>query len=53
MYGLKKMLVEEQKRLQDIIRKAKAGEETFPEGYLRISSDKVCVDAGDDKENSI
>ena len=40
MYGLKKMLIEEQKRLQDIICKAKAGEETFPEGYLRISSDK-------------
>ena len=40
MYGLKKMLIEEQKRLQDIIRKAKEGEETFPEGYLRISSDK-------------
>lgn len=40
MYGLRKMLIQEQERLQEIIRKAKAGEKAFPEGYLRISNDK-------------
>ncbi len=40
MYGLKKMLIQERKHLEDIIHKAKVEAETFPEGYLRISTDR-------------
>lgn len=40
MYGLKKMLMQEQKRLKEIIKKAKEGAEGFPEGSLRISNDR-------------
>ena len=40
MEGLKQMLLQEQKHLEDIVDKAKAGLITEPEGYLRISNDK-------------
>ena len=40
MQGLQQMLLQEQKRLEKIVMKAGNGQETAPEGYLRISSDK-------------
>ncbi|MBR6256868.1 MAG: hypothetical protein IKR23_05760 [Lachnospiraceae bacterium] len=40
MYGLKKMLIQEKKHLEDVINKAKVEAETFPEGYLRISANQ-------------
>ena len=40
MHGLKEMLIQEQKHMEDIIRKAKVEAEKYPEGYLRISSDR-------------
>ncbi|MBR3468115.1 MAG: hypothetical protein IKH28_00225 [Lachnospiraceae bacterium] len=43
MYGLKKMLMEEKKHLEDIICKAKVDMAIFPEGYLRVSRDQGYV----------
>lgn len=43
MYGLKQMLLQEQKYLEDLIMKAKEGLSIVPEGYLRISKDKSKV----------
>ena len=43
MYGLKQMLLQEQKYLEDLIIKAKEGLSIVPEGYLRISKDKSKV----------
>ncbi|MBQ9886595.1 MAG: hypothetical protein IJM37_07050 [Lachnospiraceae bacterium] len=40
MYGLKNMLIQEQKHLNDIICRAKEDIKNCPEGYLRISKDK-------------
>ena len=40
MRGLKQMLLQEQKHLEDIVNKAKAGLSEVPDGYLRISKDK-------------
>ena len=40
MHGLKEMLIQEQKHMEDIIRKAKLEAEKYPEGYLRISTDR-------------
>ena len=40
MHGLKKILIQEQKYLEDVIRKAKVDKTAFPEGYLRISKDR-------------
>ena len=40
MNGLKHMLTEEKKRLEKIIRQAKQGLQSAPEGYLRISKGK-------------
>ena len=40
MRGLKQMLLQEQKYLEDIVIKAKAGLSEVPDGYLRISKDK-------------
>ena len=40
MRGLKQMLLQEQKYLEDIVNKAKTGLPEAPEGHLRISKDK-------------
>lgn len=40
MRGLKQMLLQEQKYLENIVNKAKAGLSIAPEGHLRISKDK-------------
>ncbi|MCR5684059.1 MAG: hypothetical protein K6G81_01370 [Lachnospiraceae bacterium] len=40
MYGLKKMLIEELKYLEDVIHKVKSEVSVFPEGYLRISNNR-------------
>ncbi|WP_342982346.1 hypothetical protein [Ruminococcus sp. 2227st1_E6_2227SCRN_220401] len=40
MQGLKHMLLQEQKHLEDIVYKAKTGLSAAPEGHLRISKDK-------------
>ncbi|MCI5901914.1 MAG: hypothetical protein MRZ74_05265 [Blautia sp.] len=40
MRGLKHMLLQEQKHLEDIVYKAKTGLSAAPEGHLRISKDK-------------
>ncbi|MDD7024769.1 MAG: hypothetical protein PUI37_07915, partial [Oscillospiraceae bacterium] len=40
MRGLKQMLLQEQKYLEDIVNKAKTGLPAAPEGHLRISRDK-------------
>ncbi|MGN1377322.1 MAG: hypothetical protein ACI4V6_03135, partial [Dorea sp.] len=40
MRGLKHMLLQEQKYLENIVKKAKTGLSTAPEGHLRISNDK-------------
>ena len=40
MRGLKQMLLREQKYLENIVEKAKAGLSATPEGHLRISKDK-------------
>ena len=52
MQGLKHMLLQEQKHLENIVNKAKIGLSTAPEGHLRISIDKKkpryyhCIDDG-------
>ena len=43
MYGLKQMLLQEQKYLEDLIIKTKEGLSIVPEGHLRISKDKSKV----------
>ena len=40
MQGLKQMLLQEQKYLENIVNKAKEGLSTAPDGHLRISKDK-------------
>lgn len=40
MRGLKQMFLQEQKYLENIVNKAKAGLSTAPDWYLRISKDK-------------
>ena len=40
MRGLKEMLIQEQKHLENIVNKAQAGLSAAPEGHLRISKDK-------------
>ena len=40
MQELRHLLVQEQKRLETIINKARSGLESAPEGRLRISCDK-------------
>ena len=40
MYGLRQILIQEQKYLEKLIMKAKKGLSVVPEGHLRISKDK-------------
>ena len=40
MYGLRNMLIQEQKHLEDLLNKALSGITEFPDGNLRISTDK-------------
>ena len=40
MYGLRNMLIQEQKHLEDLLNKARSGITEFPDGNLRISTDK-------------
>lgn len=40
MQELRHLLIQEQKRLETIINKARSGLESAPEGHLRISCDK-------------
>ena len=40
MQGLRNMLLQEQKHLQEIADKARRGLSVEPEGHLRISNDK-------------